>query len=116
MSDKWTHLSDISGSDKLLQWFEGSPSFHDAEVLEVHLDRVKLSWIRIVTDYKPVIVTFRLKDIVDLELTDFSSQNVISDLALQKKDKGFRLILSPCFGIAGFIEAEGIEIEISPIG
>jgi hypothetical protein len=106
---------DVPGADKLLQWFGGSPSFHDAEVLQLHLDRSNTSWIRIMTTYKPVVVTFRLEEVADLELADFSCQNVISALTLERKDKVYRLTLSPCFGIAGFIEAERIEIEISPV-
>jgi hypothetical protein len=105
---------DIPGTDKLLQWFAGDPSFHDGEVLELHLDRSGTSWVRIMTTYKPAIVTFSLEDITDLELADFSCQNVISGLALEKRDGVFRLTMGPCYGIAGFIEAKGISVDLAP--
>src|ERR1022692_3515111 len=101
---------DIPGADKLLQWFAGAPSFHDAEVLELHLDRSRTSWIRIMTVYKPAIVTFTLEDIADLELADFSCQNVISSLSLEKRHGVFRLTMGPCYGIAGFIDAKRISV------
>jgi hypothetical protein len=30
---------EIPGVVKLFQWFDGAPSFHDAQVLELHLER-----------------------------------------------------------------------------
>jgi hypothetical protein len=106
--------SSIPGSEKLLQWFEGVPSFHDAEVLEFHLDRTGKSWIRILTTYKPATVIFTLEGITDLELCDFSCQNVIFDLHLESRNNVFRLTMAPCYGIAGFIEAEKIGVDIAP--
>jgi hypothetical protein len=105
---------DIPGTDKLLQWFGGDPSFHDGEVLELHLDRSGTSWIRIMTVYKPAIITFAFRDITNLELADFSCQNVISSLDLEKRDGVLRLTMGPCYGIAGFIEAKWVSVELSP--
>jgi hypothetical protein len=105
---------DIPGSDKLLQWFAGDPSFHDGEVMEVHLDRSRISWIRIMTVYKPAIVTFTLEEVTDLELFDFSCQNVISSLDLEKRDGVFRLTMGPCYGIAGFIDARRVSVDVAP--
>jgi len=76
-----TQFPNIPGGDKLVQWFQGQPSFHDAEVME---------------------------------LADFSCQNVIAGLDLDDKGDNFRLILYPCFGIAGFIEAKQIAVDIVP--
>jgi hypothetical protein len=105
---------DIPGADKLLRWFAGEPSFHDGEVLELHLDRSGPSWIRIMTAYKPAIVTFTLEDITDLELADFSCQNVISGLDLEKRDDVFHLTMGPCYGIAGFIDARRVSVDLAP--
>jgi hypothetical protein len=105
---------EIPGAGKLLQWFGDDSSFHDGEVLELHLDRSKTSWIRIMTVYKPAIVTFILEDITDLELADFSCQNVISSLGLEKRDGVFRLTMGPCYGIAGFIDAKRISVDVAP--
>jgi hypothetical protein len=107
---------EIPGADKLFQWFDGAPSFHDAEVLELHFARSGKSWIRIMTVYKPATVTFSLEGIPDLELADFSCQNVISDLELDRRGGVFRLTMSPCYGIAGYVEAAGIAIDVIPRG
>jgi hypothetical protein len=66
------------------------------------------------TAYKPAVVRFTLEDVIDLELADFSCQNVNAGLDLEKKGDNFRLILYPCFGISGFIEEKDIEVEIVP--
>ena len=105
---------EIPGADELFQWFGGDPSFHDAEVLELHLNRSGSSRIRVMTVFKPATVTFSLKGITNLELADFSSQNVIFDLHLEKRDGVFRLTMSPCYGIAGFVEATELAIDIAP--
>jgi|HubBroStandDraft_2_1064218.scaffolds.fasta_scaffold456701_1 hypothetical protein len=109
-----TQFPNIPGADKLVEWLQGQPSFHDAEVMELHLDRARTSWLLIMTVYKPAVVRFTLEDVVDLELADFSSQNVIAGMDLEKKGDYFRLTLYPCFGIAGFIEAKHIAVEIVP--
>ena len=66
------------------------------------------------TVYKPAIVTFTFEDITDLELADFSCQNVISGLGLEKRDGVLRLIMGPCYGIAGFIDAKRISVDVAP--
>jgi hypothetical protein len=104
---------EIPGANELLQWFSGDPSFHDGEVL-VHLDRSATSGTRIVTAYKPVIVRFKVEDGADLELADFSCQNVISDLGLEKRDGIFRLTMYPCYGVAGFVDARRVSVELAP--
>jgi len=63
---------------------------------------------------KPAIVTFSLEGVTDLELADFSSQNVIFDLHLEKRDSVFRLTMSPCYGMAGFIDATQVSVDLVP--
>lgn len=82
--------------------------------MELHLDRSGISWIRIMTAYKPAIVTFTFEDVTDLELFDFSCQNVISGLDLEKRDGVFRLTMGPCYGIAGFIDARRVSVDLAP--
>jgi hypothetical protein len=121
----------ILGADSVVAWFGKWPSFHDAEILEVHLNREGPSWVRLhswlttaVTHEKDgkqdgvsdrhAVVTFLLTDVTDLELCDFSVQNVISRLTVEPSPSGFRLSLSPCFGVSGFIEAREIRAEVKP--
>ena len=120
--------STIPGAENLITWFGDWPSFHDAEVLELSLLREGKSRVRIHTwrttneidstghfvNDRHVIVSFWFEEVVDLELTDFSGQNVISGLACEKSENGFKVRMFPCFGVAGYIEAERISIAFEP--
>lgn len=95
MSDE--KIPDIPGADAVSAWFGGWPSFHDAKVVDLHLNRCGISRLRVHawhTSYNPSEVdakghlrtdkhalgTFELAGIADLELFDFSSQNVLAGL------------------------------------
>ncbi|WP_112664648.1 Imm50 family immunity protein [Microvirga flavescens] len=91
-------LQSIEGWVDLLNWFGYTPSFHDAEILSLHLERGGLSTLKVYTwnvtrdvDKKGygihdrhVVVTFTMEDILDLHLEGFSSQNVIGNLELRR--------------------------------
>ena len=118
----------IEGAEQLVEWFGRWPSFHDAEVLELSLHRQGKSWLRVHTwrmtrEVDPTghfvldrhaVVTFWFEDVLDLELADFSVQNVIFGLTCEPLEKGFRVSLSPCFGIAGHIDAEHLAVSLEP--
>ena len=118
----------ISGSGRLLEWFGEWPNFHDAEVLELYLSRNGVSRIRIQTwltsdvvderGYfrrdKETVVTFHLTGIVDLEIKDFSVQNVLACVEVSAKQDVTRLVLWPCYGLGGYIEARHVEVGIEP--
>ncbi|HEV8607426.1 MAG TPA: Imm50 family immunity protein [Tepidisphaeraceae bacterium] len=118
----------IPGWNDVLSWFEGHSSFHDAEILELHLDRMGKSYIRIhwwiirpeldargyyIMD-KHAIVTLHLSGISDLDLLAFNFQNVIFGLQIQPTDEGLKLSLDPCHGLAGTITAKEITAEVAP--
>ncbi len=119
---------DLVGADALVAWFGRWPTFHDAEILSVELQRAGTSRVRIhtwnmTTDVnatsgykieKHCVVVFLLERISDLELADFSGQNVIFGLQIQKQEAGYRLELSPCFGLAGYVVAKSIQLEFEP--
>lgn len=118
----------VPGAPDLIAWFGHWPSFHDAEVLSIHLNRSGESTIAIHTWHrtdevdddgyfvltKHVTVTFIVEGIETVELADFNHQNVISGLSLEETAAGFRLTLHPCFGAQGAIEAEHVTITIQP--
>jgi hypothetical protein len=124
-------LNGVPGGQQLLDWFDGRvPSFHDAEVVDLSLDREKARCrIRVhafqmtsevdakgffVLD-KHVLVSFHLEGVANLELNDFNQQNVIFGLALSRTaEQGFRLELDPCHGLFGFVEASILTIELEP--
>lgn len=119
---------DIPGANQVIAWFGKWPSFHDAEILEVHLDRKGLSRVKIhtwnTTDKvdgqgyyvmdKHAVVTFALEDISELELNGFSSQNVIGGLDVDRTNEGYRLSFHPCYGLTGTLEAKKVSVELKP--
>jgi hypothetical protein len=121
-------LPEIPGATEVVAWFGGWPSFHDAEVLEVHLFRRGTSFLRlhtwVMTDQldskgyyvldKHAVVTFALEGIDDLNLSGFSGQNVINELRLEKTARGFLLWLEDCYGLGGEIEAAKVSVDFSP--
>ncbi len=123
-----TEVKDIPGAADLYDWFGYWPSFHDAEVISLYLSRKGSSSLRVHTwdttkevdekGYylltKHVVVEIILETVSDLSLDDFSQQNVISGLDIEKTDSGFRLVLGACYGLAGRIEAERLSIRITP--
>jgi hypothetical protein len=111
----------LHGSNAVMQWFGGWPSFHDAEIISMNLARTGQSILRVYPYYpdKPATVNFVFEEITDLELADFSGQNVISSLGIeevidQTKEKAIRLTMSPCYGLAGRIDAKRLRVELLP--
>ncbi len=124
-------VSDIPGGPELLQWFAGRmPSFHDAEVLSLALDRDAASAILRVHAFqmtpevdargyfictRHVVVVFKLSWIETMELDGFNHQNALDGLKLSRTDGGdVRLGLEPACGLGGFIQAKELEIAIEP--
>ena len=121
-------LEAIHGAKELYDWFGFWPSFHDAEILWLHLDRSGTSSIAVHTwevtseldangfyvPAKHVIVEFAVEEVFDLSLNGFNQQNVVSSLIVEKLDNGFRLNLGDCFGIAGTIDGREMSIRLMP--
>jgi hypothetical protein len=119
---------DVPGAAELFAWFGYWPSFHDGEVLSLHLDRAGPSRLRVHTwertneldshRYyvlrKHVIVAFILEGISELELDGFSRQNVLAELTLTQEPDGYQLKMWPCYGMSGEIRATSIRIELEP--
>lgn len=97
------------------------PSLHDAEVVELLLDRtnarcrVKIHGFQMTPDLdgkgfyvstKHVVITFQFNKVEKLELTDFNHQNVLDDVGLTRQSSGnFLFDMKPCYGLFGTIEA-----------
>jgi hypothetical protein len=123
-------LSEIPGGADLLAWFGGClPSFHDAEVLGLQLDREGATCrLRVHTwemsqevdeagyfvTSRHVVVSFELGDVTELSLEGFSHQNVIFGLFIERSDDGFRIELEPCFGLSGAITAKTVRVALEP--
>jgi hypothetical protein len=64
---------------------------------------------------KHVVVTFRLTDLLALELGDFNHQNALMGLTITRGlDAGYRLELDGAYGLSGVIEGRQMEIELEP--
>jgi Immunity protein 50 len=120
------------GAETLVTWFGEWPSFHDAEIMSVHLDREAMSSLRIrvwkrgdQTDdqgyfvrLKETVVVFEFREIkyLRLEGEDADCQNVISGLSIEKTTDGYRLDLHPCYGLSGQIVAKQLHIRLESGG
>ena len=132
----------IDGGPELLDWFGRVPSFHDAEILSLSLDRKGQSSLRIhawnttqnVGDdgylvlEKHALVTFHIDEIIDLQLDGFSKQNVIGGLEIafgppnperkayyaQDVKTAYELSLEPCYGMDGTICCKNISVRFKP--
>ena len=121
-------VPDLPGAEALAAWFGGWPSFHDAEIHELHLNRRGLSTLKLQTwsmtnavdekgffvCEKYVLVTFSLAQIEQLVLEDFSHQNVIFELGLEPSEAGWVLTLNPCYVLSGIIQAKQITVAFEP--
>jgi hypothetical protein len=121
-------LNDIEGAAELERWFGYWPNFHDAEVGSILLNRVGISIITIHTWDRTkkvdsdgrfilerhVVVHFELEKISDLKLEGFNQQNVVFEISITKAKDTYRLELSDCYGIGGYLEAGTIRIRLAP--
>ncbi len=121
---------EIEGVAALVKWFGQWPSFHDAEILSLELNRDQASRLRIRTFDKTdqidsqgfyilrkhVIVTFWLEGIADLHLDGFSSQNVIAGLSFRQTDPGYEITLEDCHGLSGRLLAAKAKLEWEELG
>lgn len=120
--------SELPGADAVIKWFGYWPDFHDGEILEVHLNRNGLSWLKIYTwnttnevddkgyfeAEKHAIVTFFFEELSDLKFIDFSHQNVIGSIDISRYNEEIRMTLSPCYGLSGYIQGTLSRVEVSP--
>jgi Immunity protein 50 len=115
-------LNEIEGAAELERRLASWPTFHDAEVVSITLNRLGLSYLLVHTWagqngnklFKSVLVQFELEGITDLSLEDFSQQNVVGAVHIKRKDKVFRLELNALYGVGGYIEAEKMRITHTP--
>jgi Immunity protein 50 len=133
---------EVSGGADLIRWFGEVPSFHDAEILSLHLRRKGPSVLRLhawintrevgqdgylVLD-RHAVVTFTLSEVMDLQLDNFSIQNVIFGLVLRRapnrperrgyltdpRPQDIEMELQPCYGLSGLIRAREVSVVFEP--
>jgi len=122
-------LDDIPGATELFSWFGYWPSFHDAEIVSLTLNRIGVSTLQVYAYHmtnelddrgyyvleKHVHVNFRMEEIFSLELFDFNLQNVIFGLILSRVEEGFEIKLDPCSGMSGTVASKRLSIDFHPV-
>ncbi len=122
-------LHDIPGGKPLLEWFGRVPRFHDANLLEITFSGNGAGLLRIhawnMTDEvdakgyfvldKHAIVTFALEGVSAVNCTDFDVvPGIIFGLEITKVDEHFRIEWDSSYGVAGFVTARRIRIDLVP--
>lgn len=125
---------DIPGAKDVIAWFGYWPTFHDAEVLSISLDRVKGCVVSVhafertaevdsrghYVLAKDAIVTFRMdgfptdeSGITNTRIECFNHQNVLSGATVNTRPWGYELVLEGCFGVEGSIACRGISVTVT---
>jgi hypothetical protein len=126
---------EISGVDEVVAWFGRWPTFHDAEVLSITLERpgharvsihafektaeVDVSGHYILTKHTTVTFSFEgfpldQSGLTNIKIEDFNHQNVLSSAAVNKIAGGYELILDGCYGVTGVIIGECMTVSVQP--
>jgi hypothetical protein len=133
----------LPGGPEMLRWFGQVPSFHDGEIVSLHLNRRSTSYLKVygwvgdgtsgsdgyLKSLKRAVVTFALDGISYLEVDGFNQQNVIDGLMIARRpkdperqlyyafnatDDDYELHMENCFGISGMIRCAQISITLVP--
>ena len=123
-----TSVANLTGAQKLIDWFGCWPSFHDAEVVSIELNREGSSQLRVhyfsttsrtnksgyyITE-KHAIISFILEDITQLELAGFNQQNVLSSISVTPIETKYEIVLGDCYGVSGRIMAGKLSFDLQP--
>jgi hypothetical protein len=118
----------IAGAQELYDWFGYWPDFHDAEVLNFHLELGAPSrlvihpWemtnrVNAAGSYeliKHVVVEFVLSDVTTLNLQDPWEHSLLFGLEINRSESGFRLDLSATYGLSGTLDAKDVSLHVTP--
>jgi hypothetical protein len=132
-----TVLEHITGADRLTSRFGGWPSFHDAEVVRLVMERdgaigpsaemVVHVWL--MTDKvddrgyyvleKHTLVRFRFERIAAIRLAGFNYQNVLFGLEVAAEtvegEQAFRVTLDSSYGLSGSLVCGRVVVaDVSP--
>ena len=119
----------IPGAESVVSWFGRWPSFHDAEIMTLHIDRERrVSSMRIhaftmsdrpgpdgrLVIEREAVVVFEFTGIRSLRVEgeDADTQNVIAALVIEPIASGYRIGVSPCYGLAGEILVKDLRVSL----
>jgi hypothetical protein len=107
----------LSGAADVIAAFGEWPSFHDAEILRVVINRGGRSSVTIrlmIPAYQQKCVTFTFQEIADMRLEgeDADVQNVIGALTIAMDDRFTTVHFGRCYGLGGYIKAEAVSVSV----
>lgn len=122
----FTPVEKIKNANKIIDFFGKWPSFHDAEMVEVRLNRngpileITLYVFSTLAEvdknghYKldrSCFVVMRFSSVEQLELMDFNEQNVIFGIDFENIDSNnIQVNIHPCYGITSTFTCKSIEV------
>lgn len=139
--DKWTErqrsaLEAMPGGRELIAHFGFVPSFHDAEIIKLDLQRrgpstIALQYWKTSPDADSCIVEIVMGQVVDVVLDGFSQQNVVGDVCFlipapvrpdrerlyfptTRRENEIEIVISPCYGLEGFIRCLDVSFVVGP--
>jgi len=114
----------IQNAQKVVAVFGKWPSFHDAEVCSLRLDRKGVSMEADIyvfstassvdkggyyTRLNESVITLRFVQIEDLEMDGFNHQNVIASLTVQGQGR-LSIMFEPIFGLGCRLTCSAVEV------
>src|SRR5450432_99356 len=129
-----SEIPDIPGAADVVAWFGHWPTFHDAEVLSIFLNRSGESRIAMhIFERSDVVssggyvltkhatVTFCLEGfpqdhhgITNTRIEFFNHQNVLSRATVTKTPEGYELVLDGIYGVDGSFHSELMSVNLEP--
>jgi hypothetical protein len=128
-------FSMVEGGEVLAAAFGGWPSFHDAEVLQVELDRRGPDMLLGLYTFRAgpgvdergayaksneLRVDFRFRSISELHIEEFNEQNVLAYIHFERDESLIRVELQGLYGLSGRLLCEGIQVirveQLAPEG
>ena len=125
----------IPGAQGVIAWFGYWPTFHDAEVLSISLDRqsgcrVAVHAFETTAEIdgsghylrtKHVVVTFCMEGFPrdesgtsNIRIEFFNHQNVLSSASVNARPEGYELLLEGCHGVDASIVCERMSVSVEP--
>ena len=124
-----TDIEAIPGWADVIDWFDYSPDFHDAEVVDIDLRRdseplvVRVHGWRTNSDItesghfrldRHALVTFTIQDTKNVKLNGWNHQNVLSELSVDREGGSYILRLREIYGADGEIAGTHVSVTIVP--
>ena len=119
---------DVDGADAVVDWFGRWPTFGDAEILSLHINRSATSSLRVwafipsaevdsngfYIRERPRVVRFEFTGIqaIDIRGEDADVQNVVASLDIERVPDGYKLGFDSHYGIAGELVVRQLRVVL----